>query len=122
MKIGRFCVCKAVVASFYQSKRQKVPPDDELNPEVMIAVRDWEGINDDDLLQCADNARRLPKWGPVINRDVIMENEKLIAQRAQDRRTIENRAVIEGPGQTPATPGERREIAAEYRKKFQNNQ
>jgi len=60
----------------------------------MIAVKDWQFIDDGDLLLCAENARREAKYGPITNRDVLVENEKLLAQRARERRNTENQSLL----------------------------
>jgi len=114
--MDRFSVCKAIISSFYLARRQRVPEETELKAETMIAVKDWQRIKTDDLLTCAERARQSPKFGQITNGDVLLENEKLLAQRAQERRRIENRRVLEGPNTKPANHDEIIDICRQWDK------
>ena len=110
-------MARAIIASFYQSRRAKVPADRELELETNIALRDWWYIPTTDLVLCSDRARRLPKSGPVTNRDVLFVFQELKAERASKQRKIENQKMLAYPKDKPATADEVKEIFKDWKTK-----
>ena len=115
-KVERFSLVKGIITALYLARRQTIPDAEQIDAEAAIAVQDWEGISNQDLLTCSKAARQTPKFGQITNRDLLVEYEKLKDQRAQEKRRIENKRLLEGPDERPATPEEVREICQEWKK------